>query len=87
MKTPHDITPALLELIVMPNGEVLCLGKTVGWVKTLGRFLSPMCVICKSRIDEIQADMSRQRYDGAGPACKDCVTRELGVKRNREENP
>lgn len=30
-----------LEVVVMPNGEVLCLGKTVGWIKTLGRFLTP----------------------------------------------
>lgn len=37
---PKEITPALLSVIVMPNGEVICLGKTVGWVKTLGPYLS-----------------------------------------------
>lgn len=36
---PEDITPAWLNVVVMPNGEVICLGKTVGWVTTLGRFL------------------------------------------------
>ena len=41
MTTPDTITPAHLEVIVMPNGEVLCLGKTIGWVNTLGRFLTP----------------------------------------------
>lgn len=28
-----------LEVCVMPNGEVICLGKTIGWVKDLGKFL------------------------------------------------
>lgn len=38
-KPPKEITLALLEVVVMPNGEVICLGKTVGWVKTLGKHL------------------------------------------------
>lgn len=38
-KAPGVITVCNLEVIVMPNGEVLCLGKTVGWVSELGRFL------------------------------------------------
>ncbi len=41
MKTPKEITPAWLDVVVMPNGEVICLGKTVGWVKTLGPYLKP----------------------------------------------
>ena len=39
-KNPKEITPADLDVIVMPNGEVICLGKTVGWVKELGKFLT-----------------------------------------------
>lgn len=38
---PKEITPALLSVIVMPNGEVICLGKTVGWTKELGPWLTP----------------------------------------------
>ena len=41
MTTPPDRpTVAKLEVLVMPNGEVLCLGKTVGWLKTLARFIT-----------------------------------------------
>lgn len=37
---PKDITPATLEVIVMPNGEVICLGRTVGWFKELRTVLT-----------------------------------------------
>lgn len=37
---PKDITLAWLEVVVMPNGEVICDGKTIGWFNRLGRFLS-----------------------------------------------
>jgi len=30
-----------LEVVLMPNGEVICLGKTVGWFHDLSRFLTP----------------------------------------------
>lgn len=40
-KAPEEITVCNLEVVVMPNGEVICLGKTVGWVKELGKFLTP----------------------------------------------
>jgi len=40
MKTPKKITRAKLDVIVMPNGEVLCIGNTIGWVATLGKFLT-----------------------------------------------
>lgn len=30
-----------LEVLVMDNGEVLCQGKTIGWVDKLGKYLSP----------------------------------------------
>ena len=29
-----------LEVLVMPNGEVLCLGRTIGWVKNLGLLIT-----------------------------------------------
>lgn len=36
---PKEITPAYLNVVVMPNGEIICHGKTVGWVKQLQQFL------------------------------------------------
>lgn len=42
MKTPpKEITPASLDVVVMPNGEIICYGKSIGWVSELGRFLTP----------------------------------------------
>jgi hypothetical protein len=38
-KAPEEITPALLDCLVMPNGEVLCLGKSLGYVRELGKCL------------------------------------------------
>lgn len=46
---PDQITPAHLAVVVMPNGEVICLGKTVGWIKQLGPFLTTNCVVRKDR--------------------------------------
>jgi len=41
MKTPPGkITLCSLEVVVMPNGEILCLGKTVGWFAELGKYLT-----------------------------------------------
>lgn len=40
-KPPDDITVCDLEVIVMPNGEVICNGKTLGWVTSLGKYLRP----------------------------------------------
>lgn len=40
MTKPANITVAYLEVVVMPNGEVICAGKTVGWVDKIGRYLT-----------------------------------------------
>jgi len=40
METPKTITVARLEVVVMPNGEILCAGKTVGWMHTLGKYVT-----------------------------------------------
>ena len=37
---PDKITVANLEVLVMPNGEIICKGKTVGWFDYLKEFLS-----------------------------------------------
>lgn len=36
-----------LEVVVMPNGEIICAGKTMGWVKDIGKYLtkSPMVTV------------------------------------------
>lgn len=41
MTKPHAITIAQLEVLVMPNGEVLCAGRSLGWVGQLGKYLTP----------------------------------------------
>lgn len=40
-KPPADITVADLEVVVMPNGEVICAGKSIGWVNKIGKYLTP----------------------------------------------
>lgn len=40
MEQPTEITLATLECVVMPNGEIICNGKCIGWVKDLGKYLT-----------------------------------------------
>jgi hypothetical protein len=37
---PDEIIMRHLEVVVMPNGEIICMGKTVGWVSEMGKYLS-----------------------------------------------
>ena len=57
-KAPKEITSAYLNVAVMPNGEVIFLGKTLGWVDKIGKYISlkpephefpttPMCKGCE----------------------------------------
>lgn len=39
-KCPENITLCTLDVVVMPNGEVICCGKTLGWFKELGQYLN-----------------------------------------------
>jgi len=39
-KMPKEIKVCKLEVVVMPNGEVICLGKTIGWFKELSKYLT-----------------------------------------------
>jgi len=34
-KQPDEITPIYVNAVLMPQGEIICLGKTVGWLKDL----------------------------------------------------
>ena len=39
LRQPHKITLAMLEVVVMPNGEVISCGKSLGWIKTFKGYL------------------------------------------------
>jgi len=38
-KQPESITVCYLECVLMPNGEIICNGKTVGWFRELKNYL------------------------------------------------
>ena len=38
-KLPDKIMVCNLEVVLMPNGEIICLGKTVGWFREIGKYL------------------------------------------------
>ena len=40
-RAPENITLCDLEVVVMPNGEVICLGKSLGWVSSFRKVLVP----------------------------------------------
>jgi len=40
LEKPKEITLCTLSCIVMPNGEVVCIGKTIGWYKDLKEYLT-----------------------------------------------
>jgi hypothetical protein len=40
MEQPNEITVCLLECVVMPQGEVICNGKTIGWLRDFKEFLT-----------------------------------------------
>ena len=39
-KAPEQMTVCKLDVLVMPNGEIICKGRTIGWVKDFGEFLN-----------------------------------------------
>lgn len=39
-KAPEKMTVMHLEVLVMPNGEIICMGDSVGWIERIGKFLS-----------------------------------------------
>jgi len=40
LNNPETITLCSLQVVVMPNGEIICAGKTIGFVKNIGEFLT-----------------------------------------------
>jgi hypothetical protein len=39
-EVPKEITLCNLEVIVMPNKEILCNGRRVGWFQEFGQYLT-----------------------------------------------
>jgi len=40
-KQPKEIVVCKLDVVLMPQGEVIFLGKTIGWFKDLKKYLDP----------------------------------------------
>ena len=36
---PKEITVCLLECVLMPQGEIICLGETIGWFRKFKKYL------------------------------------------------
>lgn len=53
-KAPKQMTSCTLDVLVMPNGEILCKGTTVGRVKDIGEHLIEKRPICADRSCENQ---------------------------------
>jgi hypothetical protein len=49
---PTHITLCTLELVVMPNGELICNGKTVGWFQELKEYLQEVTQVRKERNEQ-----------------------------------
>jgi hypothetical protein len=41
-KLPEKITLCHLEVVLMPNGEIICLGKSIGWFQKYKDYLIPI---------------------------------------------
>lgn len=39
---PRELLICSLECMLMPNGEIISGGKTLGWFDTLGKYLTPL---------------------------------------------
>lgn len=37
---PEGITTVHVQAVLMPNGEVICMGKTIGWFEELKKYLT-----------------------------------------------
>lgn len=37
---PKGLVVSTLDVVIMPNGEILCLGKTIGWFEDLKEYLN-----------------------------------------------
>lgn len=81
MKAPDEITIADLECAVMPNGEVICLGRTLGWVGDFGGCLRPQNAVD----DEDEPGGARTQVKVIG-VHDSCTYKPMMVFRVRPEN-
>ncbi len=62
MEQPKEITLRNLEVLVMPNGEVICLGKSIGWFYELANCLLPQLTQAE---EELADNARREARNGA----------------------
>ncbi len=62
MEHPKEITLCNLEVVVMPNGEIICLGKSIGWFDKYAKYLSPILTAAE---EELADDARREARNGA----------------------
>lgn len=48
-KKPKEMVVCNLEVLLMPNGEIICLGKIIGWFMTMKDYLSEKDIINDER--------------------------------------
>lgn len=71
MKTaPKEITVALLEVVVMPNGEIICAGKSVGWVDKIGKYLTVKEQPSVAELKQKQLEFDRAVRQAQAPATR-----------------
>ena len=51
-KQPQSIITATLNVLIMPNGEIICLGKSLGWFKNFKEQLNPVADVTGKPITE-----------------------------------
>jgi len=89
-KQPNEITVCNLEVVLMPQGELICMGKTVGWFKDFQKYLSimprkeplPEPDLCHALGGEGKGNCGRiatHNCDNCGLLCCDECSRAIGV--------
>lgn len=79
-RPPQEITVCHLEVVVMPNGEVICAGRSIGWVtgrNGIGKYLTPVeADLATARAAQQQAERERDEAKSDGPPgrwiCQTC---------------
>lgn len=66
---PQEITPVKLDAVLMPNGEIICLGKTIGRFRELKKYLTPkvqetgeLTAVCHTDKD-VESKLSKMSFD------------------------
>lgn len=75
-KQPKSITLCTLECVLMPQGEIISFGKTIGWFKDLKEFLT-----AKNGDDDLRAGLLEISKcillccDDKNSLCDECVNK------------